>query len=284
MKKRFTVLFIAAVFICCTLFCFPASAASSTVLDYAGVISDGNEQLIAEEAARVAEKTGFNIAVVASDDIGTPKTDAHVVDYADDLYEELYGIDTDGILFLINCDTKYDYISTSGVCINYFSDSRIDAIFDAIWDDLVDGNYDQAAYSFVFYVEQFYDKGKANNQQEILGHEVDLPVDASNIIFSVIMSFFLTFTPLLIFGAVIGAVLYAGFSRNFKLEKPVTRNYVLDNSVAYDRSEDTYLGTNVNRIYTPRSSSSGGSHGGSHHSSTHHSHSGGRHGGGGRHR
>ena len=281
MKRKIFAL--AAVYLFCFVFFgIPAAAVTpdgpSIVLDYAGVIPDGSEAAIAAAAARAAENTGFNIAVVTSDDIGEPKTDAHVVEYADDLYEELYGINTDGILLLINCDTKYDYISTSGSCINYFSDARIDAIFDGIWDDLVDGNYGDAAYMFVGYVETFYESGKANNQHEVFGREVDRDPAVVGA----------AFFPITLIGLVIGIAIFAGVGSQYKIQKPGTRNYILENSLVYDINKNTFAGTIVNRIYTPRSSgsSSSGRHssGGSHRSSTHHSRSGGRHGGGGRHR
>ncbi len=275
--KRSLCSFLAVFFVCVCVFCVPAAAETGSVhlLDYADVIHPDNEKQIMEKAEEVAEHTGFNIVIVAADDIGTPKTDAHVVEYADDKYEELCGINTDGILFLINCDTKYDYISTSGVCINYFSDARIDQIFDDIWDYLKEENYAQAAYSFVLRVDKYYNAGKANNQTEILGREVDLNI-------AVILGGM--FIPM-VFALIVGFVVFAAFSAQYRMQKPGTRNYILDNSIAYDRKLDEYIGTNVNRIYTPRSSSSSGHRsGGSHRSSTHHSHSGGRHGGGGRHR
>lgn len=265
----------AALMVFVTVFCVCAAAASGSVYieDKAKVLTETYSDVILKEAKRVAEKTGFNIVIATTDDIGSPKTDAHVVEYSDDLYESLCGINTDGILLLINCDTKYDYISTSGVCINYFSDARIDKVFDMIWDDLVDERFDQAAYAFVLAVEKFYDSGKANNQQEIAGIEID-PEEMYG-----------TIGILVICGSIIGLVIYCGFAAGFKLEKPKTRQYILENSLVFDKRNDVYIGNNVNRIYSPRSSGSSGSRGGGgHHSSTHHSSSGGRHGGGGRHR
>ena len=263
MKKRF-IAFLTVFVVCCTFLCCISFAASPAVFieDYADVIGPENEQKIREKAEEVAAETGFNIVIASTTDIGTPKTDAQTVDYADVLYEKLCGIDTDGILFLINCDTKYDYISTSGVCINYFSDARIDRIFDDIWDDLVDGNYAQAAYTFVFRVEDYYKMGKANHQQEIFGREVD--IDPFDLVSGVFTAMFI--------GLIIGTIIYASVSSKYKIQRPTARTYLLDNSLYFDRREDVYLGTTVNRIYTPRSSSSGRS-GGSHRSSTH----GGRH-------
>ena len=274
--KRKLLVFLSALILCCTVFCISASAdthGKAYILDRAGVITPSNEAEIEKEAVRIAQKTGFNIIVLTADDIGTPKTDAHTVEFADDTYEELCGINTDGILFLINCDTKYDYISTSGSCINYFSDARIDSIFDDIWDDLKNENFAQAAYTFVFRVEHYYDAGKANHQQEIAGKEVDIDELGS-----------MMFVPMFI-ALFVGVGIYAAKSAQYKVQKPGTRNYILNNSLVFDVKTDTFVGNVVNRIYTPRSSSSSHRSGGSsHRSSTHHSSSGGRHGGGGRHR
>jgi uncharacterized membrane protein YgcG len=276
--KRKLLLFAAVLVLCCTIFGFCASAAGSPkvyILDQANALSSANMPVIKQKAEEIAAKTGFNIVIAASDDVGPDKSDDGVVEYADSLYEEKCGINTDGILFLMNLDTKYDYISTSGVCINYFSDARIDSIFDDIWDYLVDENYDQAAYSFLLRVDYYYGLGKANNQQEILGREVDVdPFDLP----------FMMFMPVVI-GIFIGSGIFAAKSAQFKMQKPATRNYILNNSLVFDNRSEVFVGTTVDRVYTGGSSSSGHRSGGrSHHSSTHHSHSGGRHGGGGRHR
>lgn len=276
MKMRKTVIsLLTAVMICISVFCvnsFAESAPSAIVLDYADVIGSNNAQSISAKAERVAEKTGFNIVIVSTKDIGTPKTDEQTVEYADSTYEQLCGINTDGILLLINCDTKYDYISTSGLCINYFSDARIDSIFDYIWDDLVSGDYAGAASSFVSQVEYYYDSGKANNQHEVLGREVDFGEE------QVSGGLFIIFI-----GLVFGVFAYFAYGSQYKIQPPGTRQYLLENSINYEQHTDVFVGNIVRTIYTPRSSSSSG-HSGSHHSSTHHSHSGGRHGGGGRHR
>lgn len=274
MKKRIITALI-SVFFCISLFCAPSFAASdakSYVLDPQDYFSEKNEQTILDRAAGFAEKTGMNIVIFITDDIGTDKSDRHVVDLADDTYEQYCGINTDGILLLINCDTKCDHISTSGKGINYYSDDRLDSIFASIDGDLRDGNYAQAAYDFVVYAESWYDRGMDNHQTEIFGKEVE----PSAFVFGI--------GRLAIFAFIIGSVIFAYYSKQFKLEKPNTRNYVLNNSLAFDTKTDVFVENVTTRVYSPRSSSSSGHHSSSHHSSTHHSHSGGRHGGRSHHR
>lgn len=277
--KKCVISIFTALAVCFTVLCVFAAAQGEPkvfIIDGANVISSEKIPQIESEARRVAEKTGFNIVIASTDDIGTPKTDKRTVDYADDKYEELCGINTDGILFLINCDTKYDYISTSGACINYFSDYRIERVLDAIWDDMVDGDFAAASLKFIGQVEKYYDVGKANDQDTTVSTEE-----------MTVMGFLMTAGVPIFAGGFIGLLIFIFQSRNYKLEKPGTRNYILDNSLAYDRFSDTFAGNTTRKVYSPRSSSSGGGGGGSRsrsHSSTHHSRSGGTHGGGGRHR
>lgn len=273
MMKRFISFLIASV-AAAVIFAFPSFADSGKVIriidDY-DHISAANEKTLLEKAQQLSDKTGFNIIIVVSDDIGSPKTDSHVIAYADDIYDDLCGINTDGVLLLINNDTKYDWISTSGSAINYLSDPRIDSIYDTITPELKDGNYGQAAYYFLYKVETYYDLGKANSQTELFGLEID-----PDAIIGFVVVF--GFIPIIVTIAVYGAN-----ARQYKLAKPSTAVYMVKNSLYFIQNTDTYIGTNVQRTYSPRSSGSSG-HGGSHHSSTHHSSSGGRHGGGGRHR
>ncbi len=278
-KKAFS-FFITALIVAAFL-CLPSSAAEapkSFLLDMADVIPDQDEPALLEKIVSVSQKTGFNIVISSTNDIGTPKTYDRTVAYSDDLYEKYCGINTDGILLLINCDTLDDYISTSGSCINYFSDYRIELIFDSIFDDLVAEKFTSASSTFLKKVEYFYDQGKANHQQEIFGQEVDLYDVGGNFIR---LFFFTGFAAL-----IVSVSIYAYFSSQYKLQAPTTQNYMLKDSLYFTKKNDIFIGNITTRVYSPRSSSSSSGHssGHSHHSSTHHSSSGGRHGGGGRHR
>ena len=234
-------------------------------------LSEKDEQEILLSAQAFADKSGFNVIILITDNVGYDKSDRGVIDYADVYYETLCGIDTDGILLLINNDTKYDYISTSGACINYYSDARIDSMFDWFFDDIKAGRYKEAALHFIDSADFYYRQGKANNQFEFAGKEMD----PSEII--VVLGFF-GFSAL-----VIGCIIYTANSKKHMIQKPMNDWYVVKGSLLFSQATNTYVGTHTTRIYSPRSSG-GGSHGGGGHSSTHHSSGGGRHGGGGRHR
>lgn len=258
---------------------FTASAAADNyhnalLADECGYFSEQEKQEILARAVVFANKSGFNTVILISDDVGADKSDRGVADYADVYYERLCGKNTDGILLLINLDTKYDHISTSGLCINYYSDRRIDSMFDWFCDDLAAGRYKDAAINFIKSADYYYRQGRENYQIEIAGREIEPAEVFSTIFFLVIFA---------VITVIIGFVIYISQFKKHSIQKPMNSWYVVKGSLLFSQATDTYLGTSTGRVYSPRSSGSGGSRGGGH-SSTHHSSGGGRHGGGGRHR
>ncbi len=241
-------------------------------------IVDKNHHLTLDERNKLISQiedyndhTSLNMVISVCDDVGLDKSDEAVVDFADVMYEQYCGINTDGILLLINNDTLYDYISTSGAGINYYSDYRIDQILDGIHSDLKAEDFYSAASGFISLAYHYFDAGKANHQTEVLGSEFD--PEAS-------------FEVILIAGficLVVGIIVYIANANSYKLQRPNNSFYIVKGSMLFQQATDTFLGPITTRIYSPRSSGSGGG-GRSGHSSTHRSSGGGRHGGGGRHR
>ena len=241
------------------------------VADDCECLSDSDEREVLLSAQTFADKTGFNVVILITDNVGYDKSDRGVIDYADVYYETLCGINTDGLLLLINNDTEYDYISTSGACINYYSDARIDSMFDWFFDDIKAGRYKQAALHFIDSADYYYRQGRANNQFELAGKEMD----PSEIL--------VVGGVLFVFALSISCIIYSANKQKHMMQKPMNNWYVVKGSLLFSQATNTYVGTHTTRIYSPRSSG-GGSHGGGGRSSTHHSSGGGRHGGGGRHR
>ena len=221
----------------------------------------------------VREKN-FNICILITDDIGTDKSDYGVMDFADCYYDKYCGNYSDGILLLINNDNKYDWISSSGNCIDMFYD-RTDSIHDALYDYLVDGNYSLACQRFVqevkYYSEQEYD----------YYDDYDYHFESEHIEDAFGLGFFGFFI------AVIAIVIFAGsINSSYKMKRNVSAaDYKLKDSLAFSQNTDTYLRTySTTRTVSSSSSSrsSGRRSGGS--SRSHRSSSGGCHGGGGRRR
>lgn len=250
-----------------------AKKENKRLYDDADLLSEAEESHLEEYLADATEKSGLNVAVVLTDNIGSDKSDRAVIDYADLYYERLYGIDTNGILLLINNDTKYDWISTSGKAIKIFTDERIDKTFDYFYDYIIDGDYVSAVRGFCNRVEYYADKGIPSNQY-------DYSTDPLDRFFEFVFGgpFFFGIIGTVIFCCIV----YNCIKSSFKTKKQPASSYLNRASLYFTRQTDTFL-----RAYTTRtrvSSSSSGGHHSSGRSSTHRSSGGGRHGGGGRRR
>lgn len=244
------------------------------ILDDYNYLTPSEEKEIISAARSFSDRSNFNIIFVLTDEIGSDKSDRGTMNYADDRYDELCGINTDGILLLINNDTKYDWISTSGSCINYYSDNRINRIFDRIYDDIVAGDYCSACLGFVDKCEYYYDQGKANNQVGFESGDGYIELD--------FMMYAEPLVVMLIIVAIAAAIAYNVITSPYKLKKAQTTNYTVPGSLLLSINTTASKGIITTRTYSPRSSGGGGRSGGR--SSTHRSSSGGRHGGGGRRR
>lgn len=235
-----------------------------------GTLTSTELQVLEDSAQQAAQETGFNIVLLVSNDVGSDKSDRGVVDYADVYYENVFGKNTDGILLLINDDTKYDYISTSGVCINYFTDRRIDNMFTYFTDYIYDGNYYGAMKEFLNQVTKNYHNGIPSNQ-----YTVDVDAEQTQrIVTGVLVGS--------IAGLIFAFIFYRSVSGRYKKIKPYQRSsYIEAGKSRFTESRTQYV-----RSYTvsTQSSSSGGRGGGGGRSSSHHSSGGGSHGGGGHHR
>lgn len=258
------------------------SGAKAFVVDNNGYLTEKDMRDVLNRAESFAEYTSLNVVVAICDDIGPDKSDRGVVDFADLMYEDLCGIDSDGLLLLINNDTEYDYISTSGKGINYYSDYRIERMFDLFFDYIKEKDYRNAAIGFLDAAEYFYDQGMANNQTDVSWKELD-PYDTITFLaWTFMVSLFVG----IFAGLIVGCPVYFSNKKKYSLQRAVTHSYILNNSLLFNQATDTYLGTFTRRTYSPVNSSSGrsGGSGRGSRSSTHRSSSGGRHGGGGRRR
>lgn len=236
----------------------------AALYDLDGSLSEAEEKELFPVITELVREMGFSVCVVITDNVGESKTDAQVIDYADLFLESFCGIDGDGILLLINNDTKYDWISTSGCCIDLFTDRDIDRMFDYFYDDLKSGNYYNAVYYFSKAVKRYSEN---DSGLEISGE---------------LLGSIVLYAPWLLFFPVIFTISFVyNIKRRYDLKpQKGAANYLVTDSIQYSEAKkDTFI-----RSYIRVESNSSGSRSSGHHSSTHRSSSGGRHGGGGRRR
>lgn len=288
MLKRIMI-FVASVIIAAFALSFAVSAKTGIyVYDDAELFSQSEIETLDGKLEEVRELTGWIVAVATTNDIGGDKSDYAAIDYADMYFESCYGQDTDGVLYMINNDTRCDVISTSGVCIDYITDSRIDDIFDTIWDSMTEEKYSDAMHTFAVCVENNFYRGISSNQY---GYDEYYYDDSGNIVFTGssemdLSGYIALFMPIIFFIAVLSLIacgVYSTVVKKYRLQSNVSAlPYIVPSSAVLTKSTDSFV-----REYTTRTRVSSSSHRGGHsggRSSSHRSSGGGRHGGGSRHR
>lgn len=204
------------------------------------------EEQLAAKITKAEKKLSLFIAVVVTDDLKGKSSR----DYADDFYDEYFGINTDGILLLLDNQSQWDHISTSGRAISSYSDSYIDKIFGAMDKSLDRGDYYGAADRFLSMLDKKTAFWYAFKEKFLIG---------------------------LLAGAVISLVTCLIIAHRYRvLQKISPRNYITENETRFTVKQDRYVRQYTSKVKT-ESSSGGGS-------STHISSGGGTHGGHSHHR
>ena len=147
MKKKL-LSFILAFLLCVSL--IPAALADSDksiVYDREGLFDEYDTEIISGKLAELNRIYGVDVAVVTASSLDGKTAE----EYADDFYDENgigQGASKDGILLLISESERVWAISTSGSCIDAFTDSDLDYIAGNLLPYLSDGDWSGAAISF----------------------------------------------------------------------------------------------------------------------------------------
>lgn len=127
MKKKL-LSFILALLLCVSL--IPVALADSDksiVYDQEGLFDEFDTEIISGKLAELNRIYGVDVAVVTASSLDGKTAE----EYADDFYDENgigQGASKDGILLLISESERVWAISTSGSCIDAFTDSDLDYI------------------------------------------------------------------------------------------------------------------------------------------------------------
>ena len=220
-------------------FAVPAMAAGDLLVDDADLLSYEEQRNLTEKLEEACETTGLDIVIVTVDGLGG----AYIRDYADDYYDyNCYG--NDGVLLLIDMNSRQWWISGTGIGADIFTSSVIDTIGDIIEEDLSDGNYADAFETFIdrciYYADDSFDVGGSLLAAVIVGAVA----------------------------ALIVTLIWKGQLKSVRA-KSAASDYLKPGSLHITGSQDLYLYSNVTRIKRQQSSS------GTHVSSSGRSHSGG---------
>ena len=289
--------------VCCMmLMVLPASAArqfedcipNCKLYDEDGLLSEDEAESLNQLIRQTSDDIDMYVAACILNGSGSNMTEYDCMVWADDRYDALFnpeaGTDTDGVLLLLNMDTHYIYISTSGFGDLYYnssSDNRIDPMVERLKTPLRNGDNSGAVSEFCSQLEYYYKKGMPDhgymknddnglyyyNEGGTLVTSESLPLSyRANIPAAVAIS--------VLIGGIAAMIAFFAIRSSYKFKKSLAAsNYISNRETNFYQRDDMFIRTYTSK--TRISSDSGGGGGGGGHS---HSSSGGHsHGGGGGH-
>lgn len=239
MKKTITYLLLCLLLL--TVLVLPVSAKSGQVLDYAVLMSTDEAVSLADHFSDFRNSYGLDIVILTVPNLMNTPIDA----FADDFYDN-NGYGEDGLLFLLDIDSRQWYISTSGRAIDMLSDGELEKIGEKVVPYFSEGKYYEGFDHFL----------------DILPGYLDIDKEGG-------INLFLS----LFAGAGIAgiALLVMRSTMNSKNPQRSAAAYTVENSYHLRQHLDLFLYSNVSKRAKPKNDSSD--------SSTHRSSSGRTHGG-----
>ena len=220
------------------------------VFDEAGIMSASDVRILGETVQEISQKHGIDIVILTVPSLEGKTAQA----YADD-YFDYNGYGPDGVIFLLAMAEREYYISTCGTMIDILDDETIYYMEDSFVPYLSDGEYYEAFYDFVTYLDI---------------HMTDDPIGDA------ITCIILAIIPGLVVAGI--GLLFLRFGMNTKEKQYAAREYMTSGSYNMTKRDDIFLYSRVTKQRKPEpSESSGSSGGGTHTSSSGRSHGG--HGG-----
>ena len=127
-----------------------ATASGKWFTDEVDVLGADAEKYIEETASEIKTLYGYNVYFASVYSLGS-KT---AMEYADDLYDKLFPINSTGIILLVSLENRDYWISTSGEAIDFFdTDSRLYNIDHEVVSCLRDNEFENAAKMFATLVK-----------------------------------------------------------------------------------------------------------------------------------
>lgn len=255
----------------------PKVNASEKVYDFANLFTSSEESTLYNLINNFINNYNMDMAIVTINE----NNKSSAMAYADDFYDyNDFGKGTtfDGLLFLIDMDTREMWISTTGQAILMYDDNRIDIILDRAYTYISSQKYFECAKSFITSSFSYASQGIPYSNKD---YTINSNGEYTKDIYKLIQHFPLFWAIIIAF--IISTIsVFIARSKHKTIKKATEANqYLIESSIKFTKIKDHLINSHVSKVYDPPSSSyGGGSSGGG--SSTHHSSSGRSHGGGGR--
>lgn len=218
-------------------------------VDNAGLLDTSEYASLSLRLNDISERHGCDVVIVTEKSIGDKSPEAYADDYFD--YNG-YGIgdDRSGILLLINMADRDWHISTSGYCMNAFTDVGMDFIANKFLPDLKDKDYENAFEIFINQCDKFIIKWKADGTAYDKNNLPKEPLGKFGIIGSIVIG-------------VVASWLTVSYMKNqlkSVLKKSQADDYVRKNSLHIKNSRDIFLYSNITRSARSKSNSGSSTH------------------------
>ncbi len=263
MKKVFNLIF-AIVLLACLPLSVSVNAdelAKPYLVDSANLLSNQEFKELSVKLAEISYRQKCDVVIVTANTMNGKTAQA----FADDFYDyNGYGQGTtkDGIIFTISMSERKWAISTTGKCINIFTDYGQEQITDKIIPDLKDANYFNAFLTFAEQCDEYISHYNVTGKAYDIG---DKPKDLKTYVIyyggAVLLAFIIAF------------VIVSNMKAKLKTVRfnNSASNYTRDGSMVITSQNDMYLYSNVTRTEIPKNNggssthtgSSGTTHGGS---------------------
>ena len=247
----------------------PAVDASEKVYDFADLFTDSEEQSLYEEITKYIDKYKMDLAVVTI----SSNVKSSAQEYADDFYDyNDFGINSskDGVLFLIDMDTRNIHMTTTGQAIKMYDDERVDDALDLVYQHMTDQEYYLGTTKFINKISSDMDSGvPSSNKNMVIDKDDNVHmIKRVNYLFITVLSF--------VIATIVIAILIA---KNKLVRKATTaEEYLVKDSVKINNDGTTLISSNTVKHKIEHDSGGGSSSSGG--SSFHSGSSGSSHGGG----
>ncbi len=219
-------------------FCVPASAAGQRVFDYADLLSNSEIDDIESWCEAMRDDWDIDLAFLTTD--GTDGMEVREYGAQFFLANDLgVGSDQDGVIFVLDMDTREGQIVTHGLAIDIYTDYYIDKMWNNMVSYLSDGDYYGAFYSL--YEDMDYYAGEyqkyLNDPDYVSEYQEEYGDDGSISPLRVILA--------LVIG-LIGAAIWVGHLKSrMNNVKPFTDGtaYLTENGYHLNRDESNFVRT-----------------------------------------
>ena len=133
----------------------PSVNEEEKIYDFADLYTDEEEKNLYSAVYDYTQRRNLDLVIVTIND-----NFESTQEYADDFYDYNnfgYGTDRDGLLFLVDMENRYVYISATGGAMTLYPDNECDMITEQVYTYFSDQNYYDGTYQMIKTLDTYYE-------------------------------------------------------------------------------------------------------------------------------